>query len=1124
MRLGVVWIMLTSLLPSLFAQGVLVIEISDTLNAPLTNLSVRIRNEKGEIQTLRTDSEGRVRDDAFPVGNYTYSFYYGDLNTGSFTIESGKPTWVNLDYRRVGINFKDEKGLPSSGNFVTLYRRESDGTRTLVGQKTSNENGAVLFVVPEGNYTYVAADGEHNIVVKDKNINTSVSVSSKLVTYKTSFQFVKGGKPISVYARDISVRQIVNGSSSDFGVVLAHGETQASSYIEYEKTDGKISCPIGEYEYSVYTRDYGVLTGSFFVTQQNSQTNNVVKIEIPEKEPEQELLTPDTEKELVNLSIHVVNCEDTTPVRNLACRYAVPGSSSKYTTTDENGLGVFQVNPGTYSVSIPSETKSNVVVSKDTTIEFCINLKPVDPEDPDSSDNEDPVFQQVYFQFFYKGAEVFPQTIDRISVSKIEGGRYLNYGTMLPTKDSVSNLNKFSQPILTTEGRYYFSFPMNEYNSTYYSNNFNTSKDKAVDTVKIEFEEKYKLEIFVLRHDSTKANGEFAVSYIDKYKTTKRTNDEGYLSLLLNKGSFTFSAIDQEKSLELTKDTTLYFFIPENHTQNVYFKFLHDGEIVYPSVMNLTFYKKDILNPQYAYISSTEYTNYEGLGHKFVFDKPVELPTDTFIASYYINDYDYDGQMYHKFTTNAMSENDTLIYIVVPVKRTVELQIKDANGSNVQGVFATIYKYNEEGELMTDTDYDGNTHTRLMSDATGIVRDHLVPGRYQIRILDIVRDFEVSDYDLRFTILSDVDMFNVKFIVLYSDDRTPVQGMKLDVKKGNEFYNNGITNDLGEIKFQSEAANYSYTLYYGNGLTGNYKIVDKDETIEILVDRPVLVSSIALIGGEQCLKFGESTKFTPIINPSNATQKNLDWTIDNTIIAKVASDGTLTANTIGISGTVTLTAKAKDESGVTASVVITIGDGDCYRAYTLAFGDGSTEMLLDDYTFDLVATPAINKYTYYAYQTSQDGVNWVTAADITEMNTVTLNAEKYMEGTHLFRAIGADDAYSLLNMLDGITEITDENLTNIIILRNPERNGQPIADKIEIPTVFTPHEVNGANDDFMPGYPVVIYNRFGDVICKSDNGWNGKYKGETADAGVYIYVLTLKDGKEVKGTIQLYRK
>ncbi len=1115
MKLGVVFIMLMSILPSVFSQGVLVIEISDTLNIPLSGMNVRITDSNGTSTSYRTDSEGRVRDDNFPVGDYTYNFYYGDYNTGSFKIKSGEPTWIDIDFRRVIVNFKDETGKPTSGNFVTLYKREADGSRTLVAQKTSNENGKTLFVVPMGNYTYVAADGEHDIVVKD-DVNTSVSVSSNLVTYKTSFRFVKGGVNIPVYARDVNVRQTVNNSTKPFGIVLAHGDTQSNGYVEYSITDGKISCPVGEYKYSVYTRDYGTLEGTFYVTQKSSETNNIVDIIIPENEPEEEvnpIITPDEEKPTFKLTLHVIDCDSLTPIINLAARYVVPGTgSSNFTTTDINGNATFKVNAGTYDVSIPSETKKGIVVKADTTIEFC--SVPVE---------EDTTSQRVYFQFFYKGEEVFPQTIDKIDVRKIEGGKYLNYVTLNPTKDSVSSINKFVDPVVTITGRYYYSFQIKEYDITYYSGNFSTNPDKTEDTVKIVFEEKYKVDIYVIHQDSTPATSSYNISYIDKYKNNRRTDETGHLQVVLPVGEYSFIALEKTQNLTLNKDTSLYFFLPDpEHTRNVYFKFLHDGEIVYPNVTTLTFYRKD-LNQQYAYLSSTLYENYEDIGRTYVFDKPIELPTDTFTANYYIDDYEFDGQMYHQFILND-SPADTTVYIVVPVKRVVEIQIKDAKGANVQGVFAQIYKYNEDGQLDSYLDYDGNSHSQLMSDATGIVRDHLVPGRYQLRILNIVRDFEVTDYDLKFTIVSNVEMFNVKFTVLYSDDKTPVPNLKFDIKKGNEFYNSGITTGEGEFKFESEAGNYSYTLNYGTGISDNYKI-SKDEEFTIYVDRPVLVNTIALFGGEECLKAGESTKFTVVIAPENATQKNIEWTIDNNVIAKVSSDGTLTANTIGLSGVVTLTAKAKDESGVSASVLVNIGDDECVKSYVLTFGDGSKEMWLDDYSFDLVVTPSVNKHQYYAYQTSQDGIKWTSATDFTQETTVNIDADKYMKnGTFLFRAIAADDAFTLLQILDGIQEPEADNITNVIFLHYNKAEGEAIMDKIEIPTVFTPHEVNGANDDFMPGYPVVIYNRFGDVICKSDDGWNGKYKGEIADAGVYIYVLTLKDGREMKGTIQLYRK
>ncbi len=1119
MKLGFVWIMLSSMLPSVFSQGVLTIEISDTLNTPLSGYNVRITDSEGTTKTYRTDSEGRVIDNSIPVGDYTYSFYYGDYNTGKFTIKSGLPTWIDIDFRRVAVNFKDENGKPASGNFVTLYKREADGTRTLVAQKTSGADGKALFVVPEGNYTYVAADGEHNIVVDDKDINTEVSVSSKLVTYTTSFRFVKNGSPITLNARDVTVRQSQNGVFRDFGIVLAHGDTQSNGYVEYQMTDGKISCPVGEYQYSVSTREYGTLTGTFYVTQKSSEKNNIVDIIIPEKEDDEEeeipIITPDVEKPTYNLTLHVIDCDSTMlPIANLACRYSMPGSgNSQFSTTNEQGNATFRVNAGTYDVSIPSETKKGIVVNKDTTIEFCST--PVE---------EDTTSQRIYFQFFYKGEEVFPQTISKIDIRKVEGGRYLTYVSLKPTEDSTGLL-KFSEPAVTITGKYYYSFQIDEYKVTSGSGNFTTSPDKTVDTVKITFEEKLNLDVYIIHKDSTPATGSYSVSYIDKYKNNRRTDETGHLQLVLPLGEYSVIALEQTVSFELKKDTALYFFLPDpEHTRKVYFKFLHDGEIVYPNVTTLTFYRDDS-DQQYSYLSSTLYDNYEDIGRAYVFDKPMELPCDTFRANYYIDDYEFDGQMDHNFVLNTTSNNDTTIYIVVPVKRTVEIQIKDAKGANVQGVFAQIFKYNEDGTLDEfNLDYDGNSHSKLMSDATGIVRDHLVPGRYQIRILDIVRDFEVNDYDLKFTILSNVEMFNVKFTVLYSDDHTPVPNLKFDIKKGNEFYNSGISNEEGEFKFQSEAGNYSYTLYYGEGISASYKIT-KDEEIVIYVDRPVLVKTIALVGGEECLKPGESTKFRAIITPDNATQKSIEWSIDNNVIANITSDGTLTANKIGLSGVVNLTAKAKDESGVSATVAINIGEEECVKSYTLAFGDGTTEMWLDDYAFDLVVTPSINKYQYYAYQTSTDGVNWTLAFETTPETTITVDADKYMHnGTYLFRAIAADDALELLKIIDGTAEINPDNVTNIIFLHYDKKEGEAIKDKIEIPTVFTPHEKNGANDDFMPGYPVVIYNRFGDVICSSDNGWNGKYKGEIADAGVYIYVLTLRDGTEKKGTIQLYRK
>ena len=78
-------------------------------------------------------------------------------------------------------------------------------------------------------------------------------------------------------------------------------------------------------------------------------------------------------------------------------------------------------------------------------------------------------------------------------------------------------------------------------------------------------------------------------------------------------------------------------------------------------------------------------------------------------------------------------------------------------------------------------------------------------------------------------------------------------------------------------------------------------------------------------------------------------------------------------------------------------------------------------------------------------------------------------------------------------------------------------------DTITVPTLFTPYLRNGKNDIFMDDYEVYIYDRYGNLVCHSKNGWDGYYKGKLADPGVYIYTIILKDKRKKKGTIELYK-
>jgi gliding motility-associated-like protein len=80
-----------------------------------------------------------------------------------------------------------------------------------------------------------------------------------------------------------------------------------------------------------------------------------------------------------------------------------------------------------------------------------------------------------------------------------------------------------------------------------------------------------------------------------------------------------------------------------------------------------------------------------------------------------------------------------------------------------------------------------------------------------------------------------------------------------------------------------------------------------------------------------------------------------------------------------------------------------------------------------------------------------------------------------------------------------------------------------VADFKPVPNAFTPGNGNAKNDVFMRGYKVEIFNRYQQLVYEGNNGWDGSYNGSSADPGTYFYRLWKKDGRELKGTIELVK-
>lgn len=80
-----------------------------------------------------------------------------------------------------------------------------------------------------------------------------------------------------------------------------------------------------------------------------------------------------------------------------------------------------------------------------------------------------------------------------------------------------------------------------------------------------------------------------------------------------------------------------------------------------------------------------------------------------------------------------------------------------------------------------------------------------------------------------------------------------------------------------------------------------------------------------------------------------------------------------------------------------------------------------------------------------------------------------------------------------------------------------------VADYNIVPNVITPYNGNPKNDTFMKGYEVQIFDRYQQVIFEGPDGWDATYRGQIATPGTYFYIVKKKDGRVLKGTVEVYK-
>lgn len=194
-----------------------------------------------------------------------------------------------------------------------------------------------------------------------------------------------------------------------------------------------------------------------------------------------------------------------------------------------------------------------------------------------------------------------------------------------------------------------------------------------------------------------------------------------------------------------------------------------------------------------------------------------------------------------------------------------------------------------------------------------------------------VTDIE-STFDQGSTVINTANSFS-EFIDDYS--------VSLSLRRGNPItgisYSSFSTySQYGLALTLIEPSGISHQLNTPFGVAGTWTLrtsTTKNACVDesTFVVNPILVTDIT-VTGTLSVEEGKTTKLTAGVEPENATNKLIDWTSSNESVATVSETGLVTAVSVG---TATITATAKDGSGVYGNVTITVTEKQVSPDYEL---------------------------------------------------------------------------------------------------------------------------------------------------------------------------------------------
>jgi uncharacterized protein YjdB len=201
------------------------------------------------------------------------------------------------------------------------------------------------------------------------------------------------------------------------------------------------------------------------------------------------------------------------------------------------------------------------------------------------------------------------------------------------------------------------------------------------------------------------------------------------------------------------------------------------------------------------------------------------------------------------------------------------------------------------------------------------------------------------------------------------------------------------------------------------------------------------------VSGKSAMEVGDTQTLTTVIEPSDATDRSLQYSSSDTDIATVSTKGFVSANDVG---TVTITVQTTDGSNLSSSITITVSEKQIKVSSIALNLPGEKEMAVDEsrtitaIAFPLDATnPELEWYSSNEDVLTVDSDGMITGVEAGNAIIIVSATDGSGITARLDVTVYAPSGTPKSISLDGNTKMTIDTEQTLAVVLNPERTEMP---------------------------------------------------------------------------------